>query len=253
MDLLVITPSRGRPERLAEMAAAVRATSYLDTDVVAAVDTDDPRYRDYALLANSGVPVVAGPRGSLAAWTNTLAYRYAHSDSPPRYLASLGDDHIPRTPGWDEQLIKVIEAMDGPGWAYGNDLLQGENLPTAWVQSTELVRALGWMALPGCEHLFIDDAVRDLGRAAGRITYHSGVVIEHMHPAAGKAAEDDTYRAGNSQQRVNEDGAAYRKWVAEGLERDAATVRALTYDRSRAGMFEAGQKLVESLARGTRP
>jgi hypothetical protein len=53
---------------------------------------------------------------------------------PPRYLASLGDDHRPRTKGWDRRLIDAIESLGGaPGIAYGDDKLQGAALPTAWV------------------------------------------------------------------------------------------------------------------------
>lgn len=237
MDLLVITPSRGRPERLAEMLAAIHATAALDIEVWIGLDDDDPAeylraVQRSPLAFAHRVQAFHGERRSLAGWTNHLAAQAVNPENPrtaPRYLASLGDDHIPRTPGWDQQLVEAIEAMDGPGWAYGNDLLQGESIPTAWVQSTELVRTLGWMMLPTCQHLCVDSAVRSLGKAAGRIAYLRDVVIEHMHPAAGKADEDDTYAESNSAWRNYQDGNAYRRWLAEDLQRDAATVRALTY------------------------
>lgn len=235
MELLVITPSRGRPARLAEMVEAVAATRWLDTHVLAFVDDDDPTLAGYAELAESRTDILTvrrGRRRSLTGWTNRAALEHALADDPTLFLASLGDDHLPRTPGWDAELVGEIGKMDGPGWAYGNDLLQGERIPTAWVQSTQLVKALGWMALPCCEHLCIDSAVYDLGHAAGRIAYRQDIVVEHMHPAVRKAPTDGTYREGNSAERNELDGAAYHAWLGEGFERDAATVRALTWSHA---------------------
>jgi hypothetical protein len=222
-DLAVIVPSRGRPRQLGELLDAIYATAETDVDVYAAVDLDDPTRTEY-----TGEAVfVAGERRSLSAWTNYLAERVLAGTmvEPPRYLASLGDDHRPRTKGWDRKLIAAIESLGGaPGIAYGNDLLQGARLPTAWVVSADLVRAVGWMMLPSCQHMYVDNAVLALGQAAGRILYCPDVVIEHLHPAAGKATLDDSYRESGAPERYAADEAAYTEWVRTGLAADAAKV-----------------------------
>ena len=41
-DLLVITPSRGRPDGMKRLAHAVAATAQAETDLIFAVDDDDP-------------------------------------------------------------------------------------------------------------------------------------------------------------------------------------------------------------------
>lgn len=225
-DLVVITPTRARPDRFAELVAAVRDTTAGRAQVLGLVDDDDPAYDEYELLDTW---LMIGPRCSLSEWTNQGA-RYtigAGAVAPPRYLASLGDDHRPRTKDWDRRLIEAIEALPGPGFAYGNDLLQGERLPTAWVVSAELVRAVGWMMLPTCQHMYVDTAVLELGRAAGRIVYRPDVVIEHLHPAAGKAGWDDSYRQSNTPARFEADRQAFEAWKRDGLEADAARVKAL--------------------------
>lgn len=213
IDLAIVVPTRGRPERFVELVHAIQATAAGDVLIVSAVDDDDPS--DYATpLLGQEINLVAyrGERRSLSGWTNHLAQHLLHSPAPPRYLASLGDDHRPRTPGWDRLLIEAIEHLDGPGFAYGNDLLQGELMPTAWVASADVVRALGWMMLPGCQHMYVDTAVLTLGRAAGRIAYRADVVIEHIHPLAGKTGWDDSYRASNAPERYQADKAAYETW-----------------------------------------
>jgi hypothetical protein len=229
-DLAIITPTRGRPRQFAEMVRAVHATAAGSVEIYAAIDDDDPA--DYFAECKEPpgddlIRAYRGVRRSLSGWTNHLAQQALDSRDPPRYLASLGDDHRPRTPRWDLELIGAIETLGGaPGFAYGNDLYQGVNLCTAWVVSAEIVRALGWMMLPVCEHLYVDNATLALGRASGRILYRPGVVIEHLHPVAGKAEWDDTYRSTNNDARYAADSAAFAEWQrGGGLAGDVATLR----------------------------
>lgn len=146
-DLLIITPTR-RPGNAQRLADAVRDTCTADTDLILGVDDDDGRFAQMAL---GDAVVVRGPRATPGVWTNRLAGRYARHY---RALASLGDDHLPITHGWDTALLKAIGDMGGTGCAYGNDIGQGEFLPTAPVISSDAVTALGWMFYPGCDRFF---------------------------------------------------------------------------------------------------
>lgn len=226
-DLLVIVPSRGRPGRLADMLRAALALAESETDFVIGVDDDDPA--SYSLLwaalepdLRPRVTVMSGPRDTVSGWTNHLA---AGGQSRYRALASLGDDHMPRTQGWDRLLLGAIGAMGGTGFAYGDDGIQGAALPTAVAVSADIVRALGWMMPPSLRHYRIDDAWRDLGAGAGCLAYVPEVIIEHLHPGAGKAAFDATYADGAS--RDQEDEVAYQAWRRDRMAADIATVAAL--------------------------
>lgn len=227
-DLIVVTPSRGRPRQLGELVDAVRDTTAGRVQILGLVDVDDPDRAAYKALPCA---VWTGQRASLSRWTNYAAACLLGLNQlePPRYLASFGDDHRPRTQDWDLKLIGAIEAMDGPGIAYGNDLFQGVQLPTAWVVSADLVRAVGWMMLPTCEHMYVDAAVHALGDTAGRLAYRGDVVIEHLHPLAGKASWDASYRESNTDGRYAADRAAYEAWLRDGLDESAATVRGLRH------------------------
>jgi hypothetical protein len=231
-DLAIITPTRGRPERFAELVEAVEKTAGGDVLIVSCVDEDDPTRAEYDRLTppTPGQLRYYGPRRSLSMWTNQVALNMPVLQGPdaPRYLASLGDDHRPRTHGWDRILIDAIEGLPGGfGFAYGNDLLQGEQMPTAWVVSADVVRALNWMMLPSCEHMYVDNAILALGQAADRIVYCPEVIVEHVHPVAGKAAWDASYRASNAPARYGADRAAFEAWRASGLATDAAKLTAL--------------------------
>lgn len=221
-DLLVAVPSRGRPARLAAMIDACLSLAEAETYVAVAVDADDPELTRYRALWSGAArwSLTEGPRRTLSGWTNYLA---AASAGRYRALASLGDDHLPRTPGWDRLLLEALDKLGGEGIAYGNDLHQREALPTAPVISAGIVEALGWMCEPTLAHMHVDNVWRDLGRAADCLAYVPEVVIEHLHPDAGKAPGDQVYA--ESLAGAGADREAYWKWLAERFPADVAKVR----------------------------
>lgn len=217
-DLLILTPSRERPERLREMYDAVTSTSVLDTRLAVAVDEDDPRLDGYRELQDlPGLSIVVGPRRSLSAWTNDLAARQPWvTGEPPRFFASLGDDHLPRTPGWDRILVHAIENLGGllGGWSWGSDGLRSDMLPTYWVVSAPVVKRLGYVMLPQCEHMYVDNAVRDLASASQRSVICPDVLVEHVHPVnpMHRHRWDASYQHSNRREQYDRDGRAYAGW-----------------------------------------
>lgn len=232
-ELAILVPSRGRPERFRELLDAIAEHSSAETIVYLGTDYDDPDLAGYVhAVTDHVVPVlhITDERKSLAGWTNSLARTALAGDSQVAYLASLGDDHRPRTNGWDMQLIHAIErTLSGPGFAYGNDLLQGQRMPTAWVASALAVKALGWMMQPGLEHMYVDNVIKDLGAEAGRLAYVSSVIVEHAHPIAGKVEWDESYRESNRAEQYEHDRKAFEEWRAGQMAHDAATLSALRY------------------------
>lgn len=221
--VLVIIPSRGRPGRLMDSLGELLATSGPGTHVAVACDEDDPQagaYAELAALVREAWPGRTfwhrGRRRTMAGWTNHLAVWPRAARYP--YLASLGDDHVPRTQGWDAMLVAALDPHDGEGIAYGDDGHQHENMPTAPLISRGIIDALGWLVLPGTASKFMDNAWRDLGDLAGCLRYVPEVVIEHVHPDAGKASWDETYGAGHA--NWADDEHAYLTWVTSG-QRDA--------------------------------
>ena len=226
-DLTVIVPSRGRAERLREMLAAALELSRADTLIAVASDEDDPAHEAYdALLtphARAGrVQWTCGQRRTLSGWTNLIAAQHAPGS---RALASFGDDHVPRTEGWDRLLLDAIGGMGGTGIAYPDDRRRSD-IPEAVVISSDIVTALGWMCEPSLAHFYIDDAWADLGRGAGCIAYVPDAVVEHMHyRTRPEGARDATYaeaEAGGTRDRQ-----AYERWRASRMAADVATVRSL--------------------------
>jgi hypothetical protein len=222
MNLLVVVPSRGRPRNIAALADAWTATQ-ATADLIVAVDDDDPTCGEYfdVVASHPRFDLVVGPRLGMVGSLNKVAV--AHCEMYDA-VGFMGDDHLPRTAQWDQRVCEALAEI-GTGIVYGDDLLQGERLPTAAFMTSDIIRTLGWMSPPGLRHLYVDNAWRSLGCALEALRYLPDVVIEHMHPVAGKAESDAGYEAVNASEVWQLDKAEYRRWLSDDCENDAEHVR----------------------------
>jgi hypothetical protein len=222
--MIVIVPSRGRPKRVAELIDAFVSTRTGPTTLFIAVDSDDPCLQDYMNLVTTDFPDrvhihVRGRlrlAGTLNHYVNVFIEEHlANPDARPRtdIFGFMGDDHRPRTTGWDAIIEREMAHMGGTGIVYGNDLLQGQTLPTAVFMSANIVETLGYMVPPGLVHMYLDNTWKTWGEAMNRLKYLPDVIFEHMHPVAGKAEWDAGYVEVNAGQRYIDDERAFREYT----------------------------------------
>jgi hypothetical protein len=221
-DLLMIVPSRGRPQSVALLAQAWTDTAAA-AKLLLCVDDDDhtvPQYVD--ACEQHGVEILIGPRRRLGPTLNEVATRYCDSWTA---LGFCGDDHRPRTTDWDTRMLAELDRL-GHGIVYGNDLIHGPNLPTAVVMSASIVQTLGYMCPPRLVHMFLDNFWKALAEGAGVLSYLPDVIIEHVHPLAGKAPVDAQYE--EVWPLMEPDAETWKRYVDSGrLASDIAKVRAL--------------------------
>jgi hypothetical protein len=79
--------------------------------------------------------------------------------------------------------------------------------------SRDLVVELQGMTFPGCIHLFFDNFVKQLGIDLNYLKYLPQVIIEHLHPVAGKAEMDEGYARVNQPKWYEEDLLALQKYL----------------------------------------
>ncbi len=215
--MIIVTPSRGRPQNIIELHQSILDTAD-DVRFIVAVDDDDPQVDEYTSIP--GVEWWVGESNRLCPWLNFLGPQLAKEDS---IVGFLGDDHRPRSSGWNK---RMEEAIGNKGIAYGNDLIQGPNLPTAVFMSSNIIDTLGYMVPPGLIHLWADNAWLEWGKGADCLTYLDDVIIEHLHPIKGKAAQDETYE--NAWSYGNADAATWEKYKEDGgLARDIERIKAI--------------------------
>lgn len=222
-DLLILCPTRGRPAAAREAHQSFVATKSREgTEILFVVDDDDPELPGY--MAEDFPFTHQPPPGNMVTALN-IAARWAVATLKPKYVGFIGDDHRFRTAGWDSAFVELLEARGG-GFVYGNDLFwpNGE-IPTQIVMSASIIEALGWMGLPGCTHLYIDNAWRQIGEETKSLFYMPDIVIEHMHPAGGKAVWDEGHLRVNTEEMYSHDRAAFEAWLASSADEDIARVR----------------------------
>lgn len=210
---LVVLPSRSRPEKVQIAAQALLEHSRI-SDIIIAIDDDQSEL--YPPI--EGVRFEVNERLRMNGTLNRVALRYAEQYQT---IYFLGDDHVVRTPGWDELLFSSIKAR-GYGLAYGDDKLQGKNLPTAVMMSSNIIRALGFMAPPELIHLYMDNFWLALGERLDCINYVPEAIIEHMHFSANKSEKDIHYAEVNSSEMYSKDQASFKKYLTERFDADIA-------------------------------
>lgn len=213
--LLVIVPSRKRPKACDELLREFQANSD-NADILFGLDDDDKSQYSPEVLAHAEI----NPRLRMGGTLNLLALKNADIYE---FIGFMGDDHRPRTKGWDTQLCDAIG--DKAGVAYGNDLLQGANLPTAVVLSSEIIRKIGYMVPPTLVHMYMDNFWRDFGDKLGNLKYLDDVIVEHLHYLAGKAVNDLQYQEVNSASVYENDRIAYELYLAGQFDKDLLKVK----------------------------
>ena len=177
--------------------------------LVVVVDDDDPTLDEYNKLSIPLLIQLPREGKGMARPLNRAALTLRGEFS---FFGFMGDDHRPRTPHWDEIFISELKQMP-TGLVYGNDLLQGHRLPTQIMMTANIVDALEGMVPPGFEHLFLDNFWLKLGNDLNAIRYLDDVIIEHMHPFAGKGEMDAGYQEVNSPHLSNRDQQRFLEYI----------------------------------------
>jgi hypothetical protein len=143
-----------------------------------------------SFMQSAKLIVTRGPSLPTSLMTN-IAYSASHGE----ILMYSADDIIFRTQDWDQIVRKTFEKItDGIGLIYGDDLGQDSmKIATHGFVSRTWVNELGYL-LPGYfESEFCDTWITNLARKTDRLIFLPNLIIEHMHPAWGKAELDETY------------------------------------------------------------
>lgn len=225
-DLAVIVPTRSRPKNLPGIVEAWHQTGgFGPADLCVVYDADDLYSDDYEQLIGSMPGVRSAVRPHWEPMVHKLNWAAVKLAEEYKYVAFMGDDHLPRTQLWAHKLIAGHLLGGSRKIVYGRDGIQDRRLPTWWSMDSRLIKALGKMVPSEVQHLFCDNAIMALGQAANCLIYDETILVEHMHPFAGKAPSDQQYQRVNRQQQYDRDGMAFRDWMADGLWADVNLIR----------------------------
>ena len=217
--MLVICPTRGRPSAFKNMLDSFLENSRF-ARLTVHIDSDDPCVEEYREIIKGRCSFTIGERENI---TQIINAKF-HMAKPHEFYSITNDDFFYHTKDWDLKLIEEIKLHGKYGIAYGNDLLQGVNMPTTSVISGEIARAVGWLQLPSLIHLFGDNVWQFLGKKTGCLHYRSDVIIEHRHWFSKKVPQDEVYRHTNSKAMYDADHKAFVEWFTQTSKSDAEKI-----------------------------
>ena len=209
-EMIILVPTRGRPSNAVELLAEHEKLS-THSDILFIIDANDPEHDQYEFEVGADKCMTIENETRGMAYPINKAANAIVKENKYQYFAFLGDDHRPRTAGWDGILIQAMQRR--PSMAYSNDLLQGERLPTMITMTSDIVAALNGMVPPKMKHLYLDNFWKKLGQDLGALTYLDHVIVEHMHPVAGKAEWDEGYKEVNATEIYAFDALAYQNYI----------------------------------------
>jgi hypothetical protein len=211
-ELLLIVPTRGRPEKAKNFYNFFKKNSVI-SDICFGLDDDDYMHYEIEKEAISSI----NKNMKVCPKLNKLASKFVDEY---KYIGFSGDDVQINTYGWDQILLEPLK--DQIGISYGNDYYQGENLPNTFIVNSEVIKELGWMVPPMLDHFYMDNFYKDLGSELGILHYFPDVNLEHHHYINGKADFDETYKI--SAGKV-EDKDIYYKYKEYFFEKDLNKIR----------------------------
>jgi hypothetical protein len=176
MSIDLFCPSRGRPDAAGALADSFLATKGLPTTrLIFLVDFDDPTIAEYASHEFVAGPPEGDPTGPL----NAAALRVSDAD----IVGFIGDDSRCETPGWDAMVERVLQE---PGYAWGDDRTGPAAWPSTAFITADIVRRIGYFALPTLRRGFFDVQWVTTARSAGleRVIPARFPHDNHEHPVA---------------------------------------------------------------------
>lgn len=217
----MICCSKGRPHRLPDMLDSYHKTkANPDTDMVICLNPSDTRVKEYDAVTEGYRVMYRDPN-----YYTPVANEVSLSLMPEYdYYSLVDDDYLFRSSGWDTELIGTLEAHNGWGIAYCNDLWPDSSVkfrhPSVPVMSKKMIDTVGYMVLPTLNHFKIDTYMRDLTEPLGLLFFREDVIVEHMHLHNKKAPDDDSYRWSYCPEEWNHGEKEYRLWCAMQADKD---------------------------------
>ncbi len=218
----IIAPTRKRPQNVTRLVDNIVNTvsNVQNVELLVYIDEDDeesiPALQYAAERVNTNA--VQGNKLIGSQMYNELG-KLAQGD----IFMFAADDIVFRTKNWDtivEQEFAKYE--DKILLVYGNDGFQNGRIATHGFIHRYWVELVGYVLPPKLASAYTDEWVTDLAIRADRKCYMPNLIVEHMHPAAGKAPTDETYA---KRIEVAGDIGAYYQSLTEERVRDAQKLK----------------------------
>lgn len=186
-----LLPTRRRLTGLKKFFDSAKATG-MSTSGYVIVHTQEysELCAEYDALLPEGWKIFCVNEDGGAAYKCQTAWEQLDAEYAPEWVGFLSDDYEVETPGWDTHLIGHLK-----GWNLitSNDGWQApKRVCGAVVWSADLPRAVGFLAIPGTQHYYWDDAWEILAQATNCWQCDMSVMMRHDHASKAIRPIDST-------------------------------------------------------------
>jgi hypothetical protein len=217
--ILIILPSKGRPEKIEEFYNTWRKTTNKLSDLLVCLDDDDPDLRKYKKHKDIIFDIDQGKSFGDAC-------RRAFKKFPNyKYYYMVADDTRLRSGNWEKRFMEKIEENSGKGVCFGDDLMLGSKMGTSVFISGNIFRAIGYILPKGLIHMYTDVFWNELGKQIDKIYYFPDVIAEHMHFSVGKSEVDSIYLSVDNKIVYNHDKKIFNDWKKNDMKKDIEKIK----------------------------
>lgn len=218
MKIVIICPSRGRPEAAAAMVESFEETTHgWPPEIRLCLDDDDPRLHDYEEMCWQ-LGLLVGSREGLAKRLNRAALDAVEDGADA--VMFVGDDVRFVTPGWDVKFKEVLAEFPAC-LIYCADGIRDINSTSHPMISRAWIERMGWFARPEFHHYCFDAIWMFLSRAAGVLFYLPDVLIRHDQRGSEACPADELVYRNQRLSLENDDSGKYRAYMRDHFKEDA--------------------------------
>jgi hypothetical protein len=219
-NLLIICPSRGRPERILETIQSIEDTcNFEHTDFMVLLDNDDVCVPDYYKNLPEWVKIKVYDRSHDCTLTTEIINRAFNENREYNFYSVTNDDIVYLTKGWDEALCQELKISSGQddtmiekyGESFIGNVKPGE-FPITSVIDGNIVREIGWLQYPKLRHSCGDNIWYWIGKRANCLYHDGNFHTEHKSAYFGKGEADETFKNCNALDN-QQDYYAYKEWL----------------------------------------
>lgn len=187
--IVLITPTRNRPELCKRMIDSARATADGPIEIFLGIASEKGNYpQEYNHLLAQKVLVEEMPT---VAVSNMLAEE-AMCNSDNKLFFMIGDDAVFETKGWDSALIKAYNKLDCKIHVFSlQDSRDKDGTPHP-IATREYIEAMGYFMCPIFLHWYVDTWISVVAKSMNCFTKLDDYILKH-EKAADSGAPDDTH------------------------------------------------------------
>lgn len=229
--LLVLCPSRGRPQRILGMIRSFEITTDpTHTQLMILLDEDDPKLMDYLSNVHPEHDVRVYNRAGDKTYTTEIINR-AFLETDYAYYSVTNDDIHYITPNWDRRLCNIgaisTGVEDNMVKKYGKDFVTPfhiEGFPITSVIDARIPRCLGWLQYPELKHSAGDNVWYRLACRMNILYIAKDIHYVHKSAYYNDGEADETFNRTNA--RTNHgDYLIFKDWLKYKCEADMNTIK----------------------------